>query len=197
MGLEELVVCPLSIAIGCNEEHLLAFLGPHDACNLVVSQHPHADDAHGCAPHGPDGAFVVAQCVAGLGYNQDVVLTCSEDCLDKPVVLPDLDGPYTLGLCVAEGAGGNLLCNTFGGAEQDECLVVEVLQVDDCLDLLVCVDAEESPHQNTSRALACHLGNLVNLEPECPALVGDKEDIVVSGGDEQVLHKVFPASDLG
>ena len=71
--------------------------------------------------------------------------------------------------------------------------VIEVLNLDKCIDLVVGIDIDHILYRTTLR-YASTFGYIIYLNPVATSLLGEEENIIVHCGGIDILYEVFIAS---
>src|SRR5690606_3134358 len=155
--------------------------------DLVVAGEGDALDAGGVASHDAGVVLVEPDGHAVGGAQEDVVAAAGPGDADEAVVLAAGDGDDAAAIDVAVVLEGGAFDQAVGGGEQQE--VLALLEVADGHVLADAFALAEFEHvdDGPTAAGARGLRDLVDLHPEDAAGVGKAQQVVVGGGDEDLL----------
>ena len=126
----------------------------------------------------------------GRGQHQ-LVARLGHDHVDQRVALAELDGDDAAPQRAAVGFQRRLLHQSAGrGHDQEMVGPVEIADRPAVGDLLALAEVQQV-HHGAAAGVAGQLRQVVHLAPIHLALVGEKQQVGVGAGDEQVLDRVF------
>ena len=158
--------------------------------HLVVALEPDPPDASRRASHLAHVVLGETDRHSAPRGQEEIVRAIGELYVDQPIVLDDVDRDDPRGPNVGVLGQAGLLHQPVAGREDEELVRAELSYSDDRRDLVVLVD----PYQVHDRLAARRPPgerDLEDFEPVAAARDGEDHEIVVGGGEEEVLHPVL------